>query len=116
MVYFLLRLFITAAVVVATAHIIPDLEVKNLTDALFFGLIVGIVNAVVRPIITILTIPITIFTLGLFLLVINAFTFWLASILSYGVHINAWEGAFWGGLIVWLAGIVINRFIWEDFQ
>ena len=116
MVYFLLRLLITAAVVVASAHIIPDLEVKNLPDAIFFGLIVGIVNASIRPIITVLTLPITIMTLGLFLLVVNAFTFWLASLLSFGVHIVSWQGAFWGGLIVWVAGLIVNEFIWEDFQ
>ncbi|MBP9842229.1 MAG: phage holin family protein [Simkaniaceae bacterium] len=116
MIYFLLRLLITAVVVVATAHVIPDLEIKNLPDTILFGLIVGIVNAVIRPIIVILTIPITVFTLGLFLLVVNAFTFWLASLISLGVQITAWEGAFWGGLIVWLTGILVNRFIWEDFQ
>jgi putative membrane protein len=116
MIFFLLRLLITALVVIGTVHIIPDLQVKNLMDAIFFGLMVGLVNALVRPIITILTLPITIFTLGLFLLVVNGFTFWLASLISFGVHINAWEGAFWGGLIVWLAGIVINRFVWEEYQ
>lgn len=116
MIYFLLRLLITAAVVIASAHIIPDLEVKNTTDLIFFGLTVGVVNALVGPIITILTLPITIFTLGLFLLVVNGFTFWLASILSFGVHISAWQGAFWGGLIVWLTSIIVNRFLKEDFQ
>ena len=114
MVLLIIRIIITAIVVVGTAHFIPGLYVQDLTDAIFFGLILGVVNAVVRPILTLLTLPITLFTLGLFLLVINAFTFWLASEISYGVHISHWTGAFWGGLIIWITGIFTNRLIWTD--
>ena len=116
MLFLAIRVIITALVVVATAHLIPGLEVKDLTDAVFFGLILGVINAVVRPILTLLTLPITVFTLGLFLLVINAFTFYLASVVSYGVHIATWEGAFWGGLFVWVAGILTNRLVWSDIS
>lgn len=114
MVLFLLRLLITTVVIIACAHIIPGLEVKNLTDTIFFGLILGVINAIIRPILTLLTLPITIFTLGLFALFINAFTFWLASEISYGVHINTFWGAFWGGLIVWITGIITNRLLWDQ--
>ena len=107
------RVLITTAVVVLIAHILPGLEVKNLTDTIFFGLILGVLNAVVRPILTFLTLPITIITLGLFTLAINAFTFWLASEIAYGVHITSWWGAFWGGLIIWVTGLVTNRLIWK---
>ena len=113
MLLFIVRIIITTIVVVATAHVLPGLEVKNTLDAIFFGLILGVINAVVRPILTLLTLPITIFTLGLFLLVINAFTFWLASEISYGVHIHSFWGAFWGGLIIWATGILTNRLIWN---
>jgi putative membrane protein len=113
MLLFIVRIIITTIVVVAIAHVLPGLEVKDTLDAIFFGLILGIINAVVRPILTLLTLPITIFTLGLFLLVINAFTFWLASEISYGVHIHSFWGAFWGGLIIWVTGILTNRLIWN---
>ena len=113
MLLLIVRIILTTIVVVATAHLLPGLEVKNTLDAIFFGLILGIINAVVRPILTLLTLPITIFTLGLFLLVINAFTFWLASEISYGVHIHSFWGAFWGGLIIWITGILTNRLIWK---
>lgn len=113
MLLFIVRIILTTVVVVATAHLLPGLEVKNTTDAVFFGLILGVINAIVRPILTLLTLPITIFTLGLFLLVINAFTFWLASEISYGVHIHSFWGAFWGGLIIWVTGILTNRLIWN---
>ena len=110
----LIRIIITAVVVVVSAHWIPGLEIKDLTDAIFFGLILGVINAIVRPILTLLTLPITILTLGLFALVINAFTYWLAGEISYGVHIHSYWGAFWGGLCVWITGIFTNRLIWKN--
>jgi len=114
MILFTVRVIITTIVVLICAHLLPGLEVKNDLDAIFFGLILAMINAIVRPILTLLTLPITIFTLGLFLLVINGFTFWLASELSYGVHISTFWGAFWGGLIIWVTGIFTNRLIWKS--
>ena len=114
MILFIVRVIITTIVVLICAHLLTGLEVKNNFDAILFGLILAIINAVVRPILTLLTLPITIFTLGLFLLVINGFTFWLASELSYGVHISTFWGAFWGGLIIWITGIFTNRLIWSS--
>ncbi|MCI5052275.1 MAG: phage holin family protein [Simkaniaceae bacterium] len=113
MILIVVRILITAIVVVASAHYIPGLHIKDLTDAIFFGLILGLINAIVRPILTLLTLPITILTLGLFTLVINAFTYWLAGEISYGVHIETIWGAFWGGLVVWLTGLLTNRLIWK---
>lgn len=109
----IIRIILTTIVVVSISHLLPGLEVKNTLDAIFFGLILGFINAVVRPILTFLTLPITIFTLGLFLMIINTFTFWLASEISYGVHISSFWGALWGGVIVWISGLITNRLIWS---
>ena len=114
MLLFIVRIIITTLVILAISHFLPGLEIKNALDAIFFGLILGVINSSVRPILTLLTLPITIFTLGLFLLVINGFTFWLASAISYGVHISSFGGAFWGGAIVWITGIFTNRLIWNS--
>lgn len=113
MILFFVRIIITAVVVIGAAHLIPGLEVKNTTDAIFFGLIVGVVNATVRPLLILFTLPITIFSLGLFLLVINTFTFWLAGEISYGVHIHTVMAAFWGGLITWMTALITNRLLWD---
>ncbi|NGX51155.1 MAG: hypothetical protein K1060chlam2_01013 [Chlamydiae bacterium] len=113
MILFAARLIITTIVVLIISHTLPGLEVKNTVDAIFFGLILGLINSSVRPVLTLLTLPITIFTLGLFLIVINGFTFWLASEISYGVHISTFWGAFWGGAIVCVTGIFTNRLIWD---
>jgi len=114
MILLLVRIVITTIVVVAASHILPGLEVKDTLDAIFFGLILGVINSVVRPVLTLLTLPITIMTLGLFCLVINVFTFWLASEISYGVHVLTFWGAFWGGAIVWVTGVLTNRLIWDS--
>ena len=113
MLLFIVRIIITTIVVLAISHILPGLHVKDNLDALFFGLILGVINSTVRPILILLTLPITLITLGLFLLVINGFTFWVASEISYGVHISTFWGAFWGGVIITASGIFTNRFIWE---
>jgi len=111
MVAFIFRLIMTTIAVVISAYYIPGLEIKDLTDAIIFGIILGFINAFIRPIISFLTLPITMLTLGLFALVINAFTFWLASEISYGVHILTIAGAFWGGGIVWIVSIFANIFV-----
>ena len=113
MIFFAFRLLVTMIAVLLAAVYVPGLEVKDTQDALFFGFILGIINAILRPVLTFLTLPITILTLGLFSLLINAFTFWLASEISYGVRVLDFWGAFWGGMIVWASGLLSNRLIWE---
>ena len=105
---------ITTIAVVLSAHYIPGLMIKDLSDAIFFGLVLGLINAFIRPIITFLTIPINVVMLGLFSLVINAFTYWLASKIAYGVEIKDIWGALLGGGVVWLVSVVTNLFIKEN--
>lgn len=113
MILFLVRIVISTLVTLLLVHLLPGIEVKNWLDACFFGIAVGIVNSIVRPILVLLTIPISVLTLGVFLLAINVFTFWLASEIAYGVHIHTFSSAFWGGFIIWLTGIFANRLIWQ---
>lgn len=113
MILFIIRIIVTTIVVLLCAHLLPGLHVKDNLDAVFFGIILAVINSSVRPILIFLTLPITIFTLGLFLFIINAFTFWLAGEISYGVHITTIWGALWGGAIIWITGIFSNRLIWN---
>ena len=66
--------------------------------------LLGVINAIVRPILVILTLPITILTLGLFLLVINALTLEMTAFFLHGFHVHGFWAAFWGALIVSVAG------------
>ncbi len=106
---FFIRLIIIAFVILGIAHCIPGIEVSNFLAAIFFALILGVFNAVVRPILLVLTLPISVLTIGLFALVINALTFWLAGVFSIGVEVTSFSGAFWGGVIVWITSAFLNR-------
>ena len=109
----LIRVLITTCVILLIAHYVPGLEVGGFWDAVLFGLILGFINAIIRPILVFLTLPISVMTLGLFLLVINGFTFWLAAEISYGVKLQSFDAALIGGIVIWLTGIVTNRFVWK---
>ena len=109
--YLIVRLLINALTVVLAARILPGFEVHNVVSAIFFSLMLGIINAFIRPILLLLTLPISVITLGLFTLVINAFTFWLASKISFGVHVHTIAAAFFGALILWVASFLSNQLI-----
>jgi len=111
--FLVFRFFITLAAVLLIGQFVPNFEIKNETDAFFFAVILSAVNAIVRPVLTLITLPITILTLGLFSLVINFITFFLAVELSYGVHFHSFMALFWGAFAVWVTGLITNRFIWK---
>src|SRR3990172_7949616 len=100
-----------AFVILGLAHILPGLEVPNFRDALIFAFVAAVCNAVIAPILLIISFPLTVLTVGLFALVVNAFTFWVASMLSYGIEITSIWGAFWGGLITWIVSFSLNEWL-----
>ncbi len=106
--FFILRILINALVIFALAQNIPGIAVNDFSSALFFSLILGVINAVLRPLFLILTLPINMLTLGLFTLVVNAFTFWIASTLSFGVHIETVAAAFWCSVIVGAISVIMS--------
>ena len=100
----------TLALVLA-AHVVPGIQLDGLLSALVAGLLLGLVNAIVRPILVVLTFPITLLTLGLFLLVLNAFCLWLVSIIAAGFHVAGFWPAFWGALLVSIVSWVLTALI-----
>ncbi len=92
----------------AAAYVVPGVSVKNFWAALIAALVIGLVNALVRPILLILTLPVNILTLGLFTLVINALMFWLASSIVRGFDVANFWAAFWGALVYWLVSWLVN--------
>ena len=114
MVGLLVRLLVTTlAVLVASYVLSPNgwFAVDDLTTAIIFALVLGLLNAIVRPILAIITFPLTILTLGLFLLVLNALMFWLAAVFVPGVHVAGFIGAFFGALITTVVSAVISHFV-----
>lgn len=108
----LTRFVITLLCVFGIFNFIPQISIHNSTEALFFAVILALINALIRPVLILLTLPITILTLGLFTLVINMFTFWLAAEVSYGVSVTL-LGVVYGGLIMWVVGFITNQFIFK---
>lgn len=111
---FLIRVLLsTLAVLVASSVLEPQglFHVSDVQTALIFALVLGLLNAIVRPILAIITFPLTILTLGLFVLVLNALVFWLASVFVPGVYVGGFLGAFLAWLITALVSTVANHFI-----
>lgn len=98
---FIIRLLITAAVAYGLSMILePHILIDSYSTALIFVLVLGILNAIIKPILVILTLPITILTLGLFLLVINVLMILLADKFISGIHIQGFLWAFIFGLLL----------------
>ncbi len=97
---FALRTLVTAAGLALAAWIVPDITMSGPLPLLLAAFLMGIVNAFIRPVIVVLTLPITIVTLGLFLLVVNAATFGLVAWLLGGFEVAGFFPALFGWLIV----------------
>jgi putative membrane protein len=109
---FLLRLVITALVVLVLSEQVPGLvevDQNSFSVALIFALVLGLLNAFLRPVILLLTLPLTLLSLGLFTLVINAFVFWIATWLPTGVHVPSFGAAFVAALIVTVVSFIASR-------
>ena len=107
---FVLRLALNALALLVIAHVVPGIHV-GLIAALVAALVLGAVNAVVRPVLILLTLPVTIVTLGLFLLVINAAMFGLVAWLVPGFVVHGFGAALLGSILYWIAGWITSHFI-----
>jgi putative membrane protein len=109
---FLLRFAITAIGLWVASAIVPGVSIDGPGTLLFAAFLLGIVNAVIRPIVLLLTLPITLVTLGLFILVVNAAMFGLVAALLDGFHLSGFFAALFGALLVsiisWLAAAFIG--------
>lgn len=114
MLHFFVRLLVNACGVMIVAHVVPGVQVRGFGAAVFAAIVIGFVNAIVRPILEILSFPITLLTLGLFSLIVNAFLFWLASAFVPGFTVLHFSAAFWGSLVFWLVSWVTNTLIHVD--
>ena len=106
---FLIRLVITGlAVLAASALFGLKIRVGSIEGALLFALVLGICNALLRPLLLLLTLPLTLLTLGLFTLVVNALVFWVATIVPVGVTVSGFDGAFLGALTVSVVSLLVG--------
>ena len=107
---FLIRTAITAVAFYIAANLVTGIYFPSLTNLIIAAIIFGVVNAVIRPIVATLSLPLTVLTLGLFTLVVNALMLALTALLMPGMQVTM-GGAFWGAIIIWLVSWLANKVI-----
>ena len=95
----ILNWLLSAAALLGVAYVYPGVAVASFGAAMLAALVIGLLNVLLRPILILLTLPVTVLTLGLFLFIVNALVFWAASGLMPGFHINGFWAALLGSLI-----------------
>jgi putative membrane protein len=108
---FIIRIIVYTLALLLAANLVPGIRLDSLTSALVAGLLLGLINAIVRPILVVVTFPITLLTLGLFLLVLNAFCLWVVSVFVSGFHVAGFWPAFWGALLVSVVSWILTALI-----
>ena len=109
--YLILRLIINAAALWIVANFVPGVHVTSITSLIVVSIILGLVNAIIKPILIVLTLPLEILTLGLFTLIINAFLFWWVAQLHLGLTVDGWWPALWGSIILWLVSWILSAIL-----
>lgn len=97
---FLLRLLLNGVAVLIAASLIPGLNITSPATAIVAGIVLGLINAVIRPLLILLTLPLTLVTLGLFIFVVNAVCLALAAWVVPGFTISGFGAAFAGALVI----------------
>jgi putative membrane protein len=108
---FLIRLVVNAAALWVAAQLVPGFVITGVTPLVLAALVLGIINAIVRPVLVILTLPLTLITLGLFLFVLNAFCIWLTSRLVPGFQVQTFGSALLGAFVVSIVSWILTAFV-----
>lgn len=107
--YWFIRWVLFALTVMLTAWIVPGISISGFLSALAVGLVLGFINAFIRPLVFFISLPVNILTMGLFTFVINALMLMLAAYITPGFTVNGFWDALLGSLILAVFGILINR-------
>ena len=104
----IIRWLLLAAALLLVAHLYPGVVVDSFGSAMIAAFVIGLLNSLLRPMLVLLTLPVTLVTLGLFLFVINALMFFFAASMLNGLHVTGFTAALIGSLIYSLCGMVID--------
>ena len=110
------RWLLLAAALLLVAHLYAGVSVASFGSALIAAFVLGLLNTLVRPLLVLLTLPVTLLTLGLFLFVINALMFWTAGSVLAGFHVDGFGAALIGSLIYSACGMVIDAAVERLFS
>ncbi len=106
---FLIRLLITALAVILTSYILPGVHVENFLSAIILALLLALLNVTLKPLLIIITIPVTFLTLGLFLLVINALIILLADLIMPGFIVDGFWWALAFSVVLWIINSILRN-------
>jgi putative membrane protein len=109
--HFLIRVIVNAVALIVVAYFMPGVAVTGFVGALVAAFVLGIVNAILRPILIILTLPIQIVTLGLFTLVINGALFYWVGHWGIGLVVNGVWPAFWGAIVLGIVSFLLSSLL-----
>jgi len=107
---FFVTLIVTAISMIVTAKLIPGITINTIQASFIGAFIFGIVNAIVKPILILFTLPATILSLGLFLFVVNALCFWLVAYFTPDFKISGFWDAFFGAIVLSFVSGFLNQF------
>jgi putative membrane protein len=110
----LLRWLISAITVLLVAQYLPGFEVTNFYFALIAALVLGLLNATIRPVLLLLTLPINVITLGLFSFFVNAALIWFAASFLDGFTVTNFWSAVIAAVIFWAVGVLTNELIQKN--
>ena len=106
--YTLLHWLVSALAIVVTSRLVKGFRVKNFTSALIVTVVLGLIGMTIRPLMVLLTLPITLLTLGLFLFVVDAACLRICSGLLSGFEVKGWGPAIWGALVLTIANWALH--------
>ena len=107
----LLLWLINTVSLIAVAYLMPSIRVSTFVTALVAALVLGLVNAVIRPILVLLTLPVTLLTLGLFIFVLNGLLFWLVGSFVQGFEVHGFWAGFFGAIIYSLISWLLSALV-----
>jgi len=116
MIEFVAHLILTAALLLLVANVVRGVQIESWGSAFLGAIVLGFVNAFIRPIMIFLTLPLTVLTFGLFLLVVNAFTLWLVAALVPGVRIRGFGAALLGSILLTLLNLAVAALIGPNWS
>ena len=111
---FIVHLIINMVAILTIAYLLPKvIWVDGFMPALIAAFLLGIVNAIIRPILVFLTLPLTLLTLGLFLLVINGLMLGLVAALVRGFYVNGFGGAIFGSILISIVSWILSKLLYK---
>jgi putative membrane protein len=108
---FLLKWFVSAIAVLVVVHVFSGVSSANLLTTIIMALVLGLLNTFVKPILSLLSLPFVVMTMGLFMLVINGLTFFIAAKLVHGFYVAGFGSALWAALLYSVVTFLINLLI-----